>query len=242
MGCHIHGVEEAPEEDDDAASLAYSENPGMDSMTSTAYGADPRERGSSYSSRARGFSSSSTGSLGRRTGRGSQLLINIGDKPKAKDDDTHPLTESAVKLLNQNRADERFHRTKYALERMGGAVIGSALTTVGCAAFLLPCQLLIFQQIGAVVMAVTLYAILYTVLPLPALLMWIGPCQQDLQSFLDQLKRIVAKLKGQKPPESKEEDDRPLAPRRHILHMPTREMGSKGPGRPATRTRVTASG
>merc|ERR1712228_113182 len=127
---------------------------------------------------------------------------------------------------------------------MGGAVVGSSLTTVGCAAFLLPCQLAIFTKIGSVVMAVTVFAILYTLLPLPALLMACGPCGNDFTAFVQFItSNVDALMKNgmDKRPVAAPEEDHNM-PRRYVLHMPNRSMGVVGPGIPATRTRVTATG
>jgi len=150
-------------------------------------------------------------------------------------------------LLMANRPEERFTRTKYALERMGGAVVGSSFTTVGCAAFLIPCQLAIFVKIGSVVMAVTIYAILYTVLALPALLMLCGPCSQDMRGIIHWFKAALipassseVERKLHKREEERHED--PNAPRRYVLHMPTRAMGAVGHGFPAVRSRIIATG
>jgi len=105
--------------------------------------------------------------------------VNVADPDRSTRAGKLQNTASSDVLDISTRNEERFSRASYALERMGGAVVGSALTTVGSAAFLLPCQLAIFTKIGAVVMAVTFFAIVYALLPLPALLMICGPCEKD---------------------------------------------------------------
>lgn len=142
---------------------------------------------------------------------------------------------------------------------MGGAVVGSALTTVGCAVFLLLCQLVIFTKIGAVVAGVTCFAIVYALLPLPALLMIIGPCGHDFTSCLN-----AAGGKSQKPvtPQKQEESKKPVSEReklpvvlvrptpkqedsmvrRYVLSMPSKSMSQKAADANALRTRVTAAG
>ncbi|CAE8624747.1 unnamed protein product [Polarella glacialis] len=62
-----------------------------------------------------------------------------------------------------------------ALSTMGPAALGSAATTLGCAAFLVFRTLTIFQRLGAVVMAVTFMSIVSALAPLPAMLLWFGP-------------------------------------------------------------------
>jgi len=71
--------------------------------------------------------------------------------------------------------DIRTNRVTFALKRLGTAAIGSAATTFGCSAFLLGCQLTIFNKLGGVVMAVTVMSILTALGTLPAVLMVIGP-------------------------------------------------------------------
>jgi predicted RND superfamily exporter protein len=186
--------------------------------------------------------------------RGSLLRGSVrisGGKPRMSMeitfDDTKNRQSEVLKKVSK-RSDERYFRTKYALQRMGGAVIGSACTTIGCAAFLLPCELAIFTRIGAVVMAVTISSVIYTVLPLPALLMICGPCGRDLSDCKDwalgRLRRarggIPLPWEAKKPDRSSDEQ-----PRRYIHNMPTRRMSA--PFHPdadvhPTRLRVTATG
>lgn len=69
----------------------------------------------------------------------------------------------------------RYRRTEFALKSMGGGALGSAVTTAGCAAFLLVCTLTIFQRLGSVVLMVTLLSIGAALVPLPAALLCLGP-------------------------------------------------------------------
>jgi len=117
---------------------------------------------------------------------------------------------------------------------------------MGCAAFLLPCQLAVFTKIGSVVMAVTIYAIIYTLLPLPALLMQCGPCSHDLAALQEWIMKLFhdpphRQQRGPMlgPLETKKDEN---LPRRYVLHMPTKGMAQIEAGTPATRTRVTATG
>eukprot|EP00929_Paragymnodinium_shiwhaense_P041948 TRINITY_DN21789_c0_g1_i1.p1 TRINITY_DN21789_c0_g1~~TRINITY_DN21789_c0_g1_i1.p1 ORF type:complete len:1273 (+),score=262.68 TRINITY_DN21789_c0_g1_i1:219-4037(+) len=66
-------------------------------------------------------------------------------------------------------------RARFALMSIGPAAVGSAITTAGCAVFLLFCTMTIFQKLGAVVLAVTVMSILTAVCTLPAALMVCGP-------------------------------------------------------------------
>merc|ERR1712070_1240070 len=119
------------------------------------------------------------------------FTVEDDDAPKQKADEATK-NSSAKPEVKLARRDERFERTRYALARIGPAIIGSAVTTAGCAAFLLPCQLAVFTKIGTVVMAVTVYAIVYTITPLPALLMMCGPCDRDLDDMINFIKKQLS--------------------------------------------------
>jgi len=95
-------------------------------------------------------------------------------------------------ILKANRAAERYFRTKYALGRIGGAVLGSAFTTLGSAVFLLLCQMYVFFKIGAVIVGVTAFAVIFAMVPLPALLMVAGPRGHDFKGVWEILMRIAA--------------------------------------------------
>merc|ERR1712048_1470548 len=69
----------------------------------------------------------------------------------------------------------RYQRTVFAMKSIGGAAFGSAVTTAGCSIFLLFCTLTIFQKLGGVVLAVTLLSIFTALIPLPGLLLLLGP-------------------------------------------------------------------
>jgi len=88
------------------------------------------------------------------------------------------ITVAAPEEKHSRRA-ERITRMKYALDHVGMAIVGSAATTIGCACFLLPCEIVVFHRIGAVVVGVTFYALFYTLVPMSAILMTIGPISRD---------------------------------------------------------------
>jgi hypothetical protein len=71
--------------------------------------------------------------------------------------------------------DIRLARTQYSLVAIGGAALGSAATTIGCAMFLLFCTLTIFKKLGIVVLAVTVLSIFMALCPLVCLLLYAGP-------------------------------------------------------------------
>eukprot|EP00928_Gymnodinium_smaydae_P023610 TRINITY_DN19419_c0_g6_i1.p1 TRINITY_DN19419_c0_g6~~TRINITY_DN19419_c0_g6_i1.p1 ORF type:complete len:1724 (-),score=278.13 TRINITY_DN19419_c0_g6_i1:77-5248(-) len=66
-------------------------------------------------------------------------------------------------------------RSSFAVRSIGGAAIGSAITSVGSSVFLLFCTLTIFRKLGGVVLIVTMLSILTALIPLPALLFLCGP-------------------------------------------------------------------
>lgn len=72
-------------------------------------------------------------------------------------------------------AKVRFLRVRFALQTIGSAALGSAVTTAGCSLFLVFCTLTIFKKLGGVVLAVTTMSIVMALAPLPALLLLMGP-------------------------------------------------------------------
>lgn len=76
----------------------------------------------------------------------------------------------------------RYHRTRYALESIGGAALGSAITTAGASIFLVFCTLTVFKKLGSMCLAVTIMSIFVALGPLPAVLMIFGP-QRPGQCF-----------------------------------------------------------
>lgn len=70
---------------------------------------------------------------------------------------------------------KRYQRTKWAIKAIGGAALGSAMTTAGASLFLVFCTLNVFGKLGAMCLAVTVLSILTALLPLPALLLIVGP-------------------------------------------------------------------
>merc|ERR1712086_98001 len=68
-------------------------------------------------------------------------------------------------------------RVQFALRSIGGATIGSGLTTIGCSVPLLFCQLSIFWKLGIVAITVTALSLAVSLFFLPSLLMLLGPSQ-----------------------------------------------------------------
>merc|ERR1719343_101394 len=61
----------------------------------------------------------------------------------------------------------RRRRVVFALRSIGGATVGSAITTGGCACFLMAAKLTLFGKLGSVVLVVTLLSVLTALGPLP---------------------------------------------------------------------------
>lgn len=74
-------------------------------------------------------------------------------------------------------ATTRYLRTRFALQTIGGAALGSAVTTAGSSIFLIFCTLTIFKKLGGVVLAVTILSIFFALVPLPATLLMVGPTE-----------------------------------------------------------------
>merc|ERR1712039_1050223 len=73
------------------------------------------------------------------------------------------------------RAEVRYLRTRYALRSIGGAALGSAITTAGASIFLVFCTLTIFWKLGSMCLAATVMSILTALGPLPSALFLFGP-------------------------------------------------------------------
>mmetsp|Transcript_17975 Transcript_17975/g.35146 ORF Transcript_17975/g.35146 Transcript_17975/m.35146 type:complete len:1272 (+) Transcript_17975:118-3933(+) len=87
--------------------------------------------------------------------------------------DAIPDQPEEVEPLNGEAVRRR--RTEFALRSIGGATLGSAITTGGAACFLMAAQLTLFGKLGGVVLVVTLLSVLTALVPLPAALLWLGP-------------------------------------------------------------------
>mmetsp|Transcript_57975 Transcript_57975/g.188616 ORF Transcript_57975/g.188616 Transcript_57975/m.188616 type:complete len:1182 (-) Transcript_57975:110-3655(-) len=86
------------------------------------------------------------------------------------------LKERGMKGLS-GKAVRRWQRTRFALKMLGSATVGSALTTAGCATFLLFCKIKVFQKLGGVILSITAISIVTALGPLPASLLAIGPAE-----------------------------------------------------------------
>jgi len=147
--------------------------------------------------------------------------------------------KSETEMRKANKGEERFERAKFALEKIGPSVLGSGLTTLGSAAFLLPCSLHVFYRIGAVVCGITVYAEFFALLFLPALLMIIGPAGHDFQSCLHfRFDDWIAD-----PLASSISAEARIAPKGvYVLNAPVRGMAQVAPGELASRTKIMAQG
>lgn len=80
----------------------------------------------------------------------------------------------------REKASLRLQRMSFALKTMGGATVGSAITTAGSSLFLVFCTLTIFAKLGAMCFTVTMASILFALCPLGAYLMTLGPVRPGL--------------------------------------------------------------
>jgi hypothetical protein len=74
-----------------------------------------------------------------------------------------------------DRPKIRYLRTVYSLKAIGGAALGSAITTSGAAFFLTFCTLTIFTKLGGMCLAVSVLSAIMAIGPLPAVLLSFGP-------------------------------------------------------------------
>ena len=87
-------------------------------------------------------------------------------------------------------------RFSFAIRKMGGTVLGGAITTLGAGLFMLPCQLLIFYKLGLLMVTTIFFSLLYAFGFVMPLLAAAGP-SGDRFAFrpLSALKQIVVKAR-----------------------------------------------
>jgi predicted RND superfamily exporter protein len=73
------------------------------------------------------------------------------------------------------RSLSREERVSEACRRIGGAMVGSAISTLGSAFFLFFCTMVVFVKMGLVIFAVTALSITFALVVLPAMLATCGP-------------------------------------------------------------------
>ena len=88
-------------------------------------------------------------------------------------------------------------RFSFAIRKMGGTVVGGAVTTLGAGLFMLPCQVVSFYKLGLLMVTTILFSLLYSFGFVMPLLAAAGP-SGDRFAFrpLSALKRMVVKAYG----------------------------------------------
>ena len=88
-------------------------------------------------------------------------------------------------------------RFSFAIRKMGGTVVGGAVTTLGAGLFMLPCQLVFFYKLGLLMVTTIFFSLLYSFGFVMPLLAAAGP-SGDQFAFrpLSSLKRMVSKAHG----------------------------------------------
>ena len=88
-------------------------------------------------------------------------------------------------------------RFSFAIRKMGGTVVGGAVTTLGAGLFMLPCQLVFFHKLGLLMVTTIFFSLLYSFGFVMPLLAAAGP-SGDQFAFrpLSALKRMVVKVHG----------------------------------------------
>ena len=88
-------------------------------------------------------------------------------------------------------------RFSFAIRKMGGTVVGGAVTTLGAGLFMLPCQLVYFHKLGLLMVPTIFFSLLYAFGFVMPLLAAAGP-SGDRFAFrpLCALKRMVLKVRG----------------------------------------------
>ena len=88
-------------------------------------------------------------------------------------------------------------RFSFAIRKMGGTVVGGAVTTLGAGLFMLPCQLVFFYKLGLLMVTTIFFSLLYSFGFVMPLLAAAGP-SGDQFAFrpVTALKRMVSKAHG----------------------------------------------
>jgi len=88
-------------------------------------------------------------------------------------------------------------RFSFAIRKMGGTVIGGAVTTLGAGLFMLPCQLVVFHKLGLLMVTTIFFSLLYSFGFVMPLLAAAGP-SGDRFAFrpLSSLNRMVFRAHG----------------------------------------------
>ena len=88
-------------------------------------------------------------------------------------------------------------RFSFAIRKMGGTVVGGAVTTLGAGLFMLPCQLVFFHKLGLLMVTTIFFSLLYSFGFVMPLLAAAGPSgHQFAFRPLSALKRMVANAHG----------------------------------------------
>jgi len=98
---------------------------------------------------------------------------------------------------NEHDIRHRVDRFSFAIRKMGGTVVGGAVTTLGAGLFMLPCQLVFFRKLGLLMVTTIFFSLLYSFGFVMPLLAAAGP-SGDRFTFrpLSALKRMVFKVHG----------------------------------------------
>eukprot|EP00927_Polykrikos_kofoidii_P056539 TRINITY_DN50638_c0_g1_i1.p1 TRINITY_DN50638_c0_g1~~TRINITY_DN50638_c0_g1_i1.p1 ORF type:complete len:1323 (+),score=185.33 TRINITY_DN50638_c0_g1_i1:33-3971(+) len=76
-------------------------------------------------------------------------------------------------------ASDRQTKVQSVLTQLGPSILGGAFTTLSSTVFLLPCKIILFAQLGAMLFANALFSVLFTFLFLAPLLMVAGPLRNQ---------------------------------------------------------------
>lgn len=95
--------------------------------------------------------------------------------------------------------ERRREAVTQCLQVMAGAIMGSAMTTLGSSAFLLLCLLVVFVKIAGILVAVAALSSIYALVALPTALLVIGPSEPwGLFSLRTRLAMVVSSCCGRR--------------------------------------------
>lgn len=112
-----------------------------------------------------------------------------------------------VKIEPLTARELRVARTRLTMQKVGGALFSSTMSTIGSSVFLLVCTLTVFKKLGIVVMVVTGLSLAITLVALPAVLIVLGPAPEPCHKrCAARCKRWAAQRRGGTSPGDSQEE------------------------------------
>lgn len=122
--------------------------------------------------------------------------LSVGSPKNKSEGDDDEKGNKKTPEASFSRKVMREARCLEAVELVGGAVLGSAITTLVSSFFLMFCVLRVFFKLGVVVFIVTFLSIFFALLVLPATLFSAGPTLPFGQRMMKHMNYLMAPFRG----------------------------------------------